>query len=53
MKPEPTRLSELFRDPALRAAFERVERDSGNQFAVPARPKPVLIDGAAKSLELA
>ena len=50
MKTEPTRLSELFRDPALRAAFERVERDNGNAFAIPAKPKPVLTDGAAKVL---
>lgn len=43
-------LSSLFRDPALRRAFERGERDNGAAFAVPApKPAPVL-GGAAKVL---
>ncbi|SEL38908.1 hypothetical protein SAMN04515666_103600 [Bosea lupini] len=39
-------LSSLFRDPALRRAFERAERDDGAAFAVPA-PKPAPISGGA------
>ena len=40
-------LSPLFRDPALRRAFERVERDGDAAAALPrAAPRP-LIDGAA------
>lgn len=31
------RLSSLFRDPFVRRAFERAERDNGNQFAVSIR----------------
>lgn len=43
-------LSSLFRDPALRRAFERVERDNGTAFAVPT-PKPAPVKGgAAKEL---
>ena len=47
------KLSELFRDPALRRAFARAERDSGNECAVPAKPEPVLTGGAARVLESA
>lgn len=43
-------LSELFRDPALRDAFARAERDGGNAFAVPASPRPVLTGGSANKL---
>lgn len=39
-------LSSLFRDPALRRAFERSERDDGAAFAVPA-PKPAPVSGGA------
>ena len=47
---DPIPLSSLFRDPALRRAFERVERDLGDAFAVPA-PKPAPVQGgAAKAL---
>lgn len=37
-------LSRLFRDPLVRRAFERAERDNGDTFAVPAR-SPVLSGG--------
>ncbi len=37
--PSPTPLSALFRDPDVRAAFWRAERDGGNEFAVVVRPK--------------
>lgn len=40
-------LSSLFRDPKLRRAFERSERDNGDAFAVPA-PKPVPAPGGAE-----
>lgn len=40
------RLSPLFRDPVLRRAFERLERDDGSAFAVPA-PKPAPVSGGA------
>lgn len=46
-------LSRLFRDPKLRAVFERAERDNGAAFAVPAPKKPVLNGGAVRLLELA
>lgn len=39
-------LSSLFRDPALRRAFERAERDDGQAFALPP-PKPAPINGGA------
>lgn len=39
-------LSSLFRDPALRRAFERSERDDGAAFAVPT-PKPAPVCGGA------
>jgi hypothetical protein len=32
-----TRLSSLIRDPVVRAAFERAERDYGQTFAIPKR----------------
>jgi len=40
-------LSHLFRDPALRAAFARIERDASGALVLPKRPEPVLTDGAA------
>jgi hypothetical protein len=48
MKTPKTRLSHLFRDPALRAAFAAAERDQDpDAFAVPATsPKPPRTDGA-------
>ena len=46
-----TKLSELFCDPFLRAAFARAERDSGNAFAInPPRPLN-LAGGAAATAE--
>lgn len=40
-------LSSMFRDPVVRRAFERAERDSGNTFAVSAPKQPVLVGGEA------
>lgn len=40
-------LSSLIRDPGIRAAFLRAERESGAAFAVPALRLPVLSGGAA------
>jgi hypothetical protein len=41
------RLSQLFRDPDLRAAFEAAERDQGEPFVIPApKPQPTLDGGA-------
>jgi hypothetical protein len=45
------RLSSLFTNPALKAAFERAERDNGAALVVPAPREPQLTGGAA--LELA
>lgn len=50
---ESIRLSSLFTNPAVKAAFERAERDNGCALVVPAPKKPVLAGGAAKTLELA
>jgi len=44
-------LSSLFSDAALRAVFEKLERDNGFCFAVPAPVEPVLLDGAEAELE--
>ena len=44
-------LSRLARDPALRAFFERSERDNGAAFAIPARKPPRLSGGAAQPVE--
>ena len=47
-------LSSLFRDPVLRRAFERAERDLGQAFTIPKpEPKPVLTGGAAVVREVA
>lgn len=48
-----TPLSSLIRDPAVRAAFERAERDNGQAFAVPTPRAPVLAGGAAQKREAA
>ncbi|WP_167579467.1 hypothetical protein [Roseibium algicola] len=40
-------LSSMFKNPALRAAFERAERDNGNAYAIPAPKLPKLSGGAA------
>lgn len=42
-------LSAIPRDPAVAAFLARGERDSGNAYAVPAQPKPVLAGGEAVS----
>lgn len=39
-------LSSLFRDPDLRRAFVKAERDSGFAFAIPAPIKHDLLGGA-------
>lgn len=45
-------LSPMFRDPMLRAAFQRAERDTGPEPVVVCPPKaPVLTDGAAAKIE--
>jgi len=46
-----TRLSALFTNPAVKAAFERAECDNGCALVVPAPKSPVLVGGAAKQLE--
>ena len=44
-------LSSLFRDPFLRDAFKRAERDHGHAFAVPVDPPRTLDGGAAEVIE--
>lgn len=44
----PFRLSSIIRDPIVRAAFERAERDYGQTFAIPDDPPEVLDGGAAE-----
>jgi hypothetical protein len=45
------RLSDLFRNPAVKAAFERAERDNGAALVVPAPRGPRFIGGAGASLQ--
>lgn len=45
----PGRISALIRDPVVRAAFERAERDYGQTFAIPDDPLPALDGGAAEA----
>ncbi len=40
-------LSVLIKNPVVRAAFERAERDEGDAYAVSNEPKPVLAGGEA------
>ncbi|MCQ1778225.1 hypothetical protein NOJ05_13540 [Neorhizobium galegae] len=47
----PARLSSLFSNPALKAAFERAERDNGAALVVPAPVGPRFIGGAGASLQ--
>lgn len=47
----PVRLSSLFTNPAVKAAFERAERDKGAALVMPARREPRFIGGAAASLQ--
>lgn len=44
------RLSSLFTNEAVKAAFERAERDNGAALVVPAPRAPKLIGGAAVEL---
>lgn len=44
------RLSSLFTTEAVKAAFERAERDNGAALVVPAPRKPTLTGGAAVEL---
>lgn len=43
-----TKLSDLIRDPVVRAAFQRAERDYGQTFAIPGDRPQVLSGGAAE-----
>jgi hypothetical protein len=43
-----TKLSDLIRDPIVREAFRRAERDFGQAFAVPTDRPQVLNGGAAE-----
>jgi hypothetical protein len=52
-KPTTSRLSSLFRDPLVRSAFERAERDNGNAFAVIPQNPVILAGGAAETMEVA
>jgi hypothetical protein len=45
------RPSSLIRDPVVRAAFERAERDYGQSFAIPDEPPLTLDGGAAEPLK--
>ena len=47
-----TRLSDLFTNPMVRAAFRRAERDHGQAFAIPNDPPRVLDGGAVESVLL-
>jgi hypothetical protein len=47
-----TKLSDLFTDPTVRAAFQRAERDYGAAFAIPNVPPRVLDGGAVESVLL-
>ncbi|MDP9572642.1 UNVERIFIED_ORG: hypothetical protein J2W66_003135 [Agrobacterium larrymoorei] len=47
---EQVRLSSLFTNEAVKAAFERAERDNGAALVVPAPREPKLIGGAAVEL---
>ena len=47
-----SRLSSLFRDPLVRNAFERAERDNGNAFAVIPSNPVTLAGGAAENMEV-
>lgn len=47
-------LSSLFRDPAVRLAFQRAEREDGAAFAVPSpSPRPLLDGALLRQLEMA
>ncbi|MFK4770137.1 hypothetical protein [Rhizobium sp. ZW T2_16] len=48
---EAIRLSSLFANPAVRAAFERAERDNGAALTIPAPREPKFIGGAGASMQ--
>ena len=50
-KIEAIRLSSLFTNPAVKAAFERAERDNGAALVVPTPQPPRFIGGAGASLQ--
>lgn len=50
-KPGTVRLSSLFANPALKAAFERADRENGATMTVPAPRGPRLIGSAGASLQ--
>lgn len=50
-KIEVVRLSSLFTNPAVKAAFGRAERDNGAALVVPAQQPPRFIGGAGASLQ--
>lgn len=45
------RLSNLFINPAVKAAFQRAERDNGAALVVPAPRGPRFIGGASASIQ--
>ena len=46
-------ISSLIKNPEVKAAFERAERDNGAAFAIQVPKAPVLTGGEAKALEAA
>lgn len=46
-------ISAMIKNPVVKAAFERAERDNGAASAIPAPKSPVLVGGAAKVMEAA
>lgn len=44
-------ISSMFRDPVLRDAFQRAERDDGCAYAVPAPVDPVLNGGSSVQVD--
>lgn len=48
---ETIRLSSLFTNPAVKAAFERAERDNGAALVIPTPCPPRFIGGAGASLQ--
>ena len=50
-KIEAIRLSSLFTNPAVKAAFERAERDNGAALVTPLPQPPRFIGGAGASMQ--
>ncbi|MCD1645289.1 hypothetical protein [Aurantimonas coralicida] len=44
------RISALIKDPDVRAAFWRIERDAPGALVIADKPKPVLAGGAVREL---